>query len=146
MKFLSWKVLLLCFMLAFIFAFTYRICEQHGLEARQACFWAIWLNAVAGLFGLVPASLVSDQGSFAFFIAVIVGAAMRIVITACGIILIILLIEPSRVWFLSVAGGFYLVILVIETAFGVKVLRKLQMKDQEIALKDVPVVSEYESA
>jgi len=78
MKFLSCKMLLLCFVVSFIFAFTYRICEQHGLEARQACFWAV--------------------------------------------------------------------ILVIETVFGVKVLRKLQLKDQEIALNDVPVVSEYESA
>ena len=146
MKFLSWKVAMLCFMLAFIFAFTYRICEQHGLEARQACFWAIWLNAVAGLLGLIPASLVSESGSYAFFIAVVVGAAMRIVVTAIGIILIILLLDPNREWFLSVAGGFYAVILVIETVFGVKVLRKLQLKDQEIALEDGPVVSEYESA
>lgn len=142
MKFLLWKLLLLCFVLAFIFAFTYRICEQYGFQARQACFWAICLNAVAGLFGLVPVSLVSDPGRFAFFIAVIVGAAMRFVFTVGGIILIILLIEPSRVWFFPMVGGFYLVILVVETAFGVKVLGNLQMKDQETALNDVPVVSE----
>jgi len=111
MKFLSCKMLLLCFVVSFIFAFTYRICEQHGLEARQACFWAIWLNSIAGLLGLIPASLVSDQGSFAFFIAVIVGAAMRVVVTVGGIILIILVFDPDRVWFLSVAGGFYAVIL-----------------------------------
>jgi hypothetical protein len=43
-------------------------------------------------------------------------------------------------------GQFYLVAVTIETVFGVKVLRKLQLKDQEIALKDGPFVSEYESA
>lgn len=144
MKLLSAKAVILCVVMAFMFAFVYRICEQHSEEARQACSLAIWLNIFAGLMGLIPAAMVTDSGTFAFFMAFIAGAVLRVVITIAGILAVITFAAPDRACFLSITGTFYIIILIVETAFGVKVLRKLQAKDQEIARKDEPVVSEYE--
>jgi hypothetical protein len=145
MKLLSAKAVILCVVMAFMFAFVYRICAQHSEMARQACSLAIWLSVFAGIMGLIPAAMVIDSGTFAFFMAFLAGAVLRVIITIAGILAVITLVAPDRTWFLSITGTFYIIILVVETAFGVKVLRKLQMKDQEIARKDEPVVSEYES-
>ena len=146
MKLLSAKAVLLGVVMVFMFAFVYCICAQHSEEARQACLLAIGLNVFAGLMGLIPAAMVTDSGTYTFFMAYIAGAALRVVITVAGILAVIMLLDPDRAWFLSVAATFYVVILVVETAFGVKVLNKLHLKDQEIARKDEPVVSEYEPA
>lgn len=145
MKLLSAKAVILCVVMAFMFAFVYRICEQHSEEARQACSLAIWLNIFAGLMGLIPAAMVTDSGTFAFFMAFLAGAVLRVVITIAGILAVITFAAPDRTCFLSITGAFYVIILVLETAFGVKVLKKLHVKDQEIVRKDEPVVSEYES-
>ncbi len=144
MRLLSAKAVVLCLVMVFMFAFVYRICEMHSEQARQACSLAIWLNVFAGLMGLIPATIVTDSGTFTFFMAYLAGAIVRVIITIAGILAVITLASPDRAWFLSIAGTFYVIILVVETAFGVKVLRKLQLKDQEIVRKDEPVVSEYE--
>ena len=110
------KWLILLFVVVTVFAATLRISEQYGPMAKRGCVFAIYLSLVAAITGIIPFLLSSKKTARKFFASLLTGAAIRVAITAVGVVVVTVIIsEEQRFWFLAWTGVFYLLFLCIET-------------------------------
>ena len=116
------KLLIFSFISAFAFMFTYRVSQVHGSDAQYACGLAIWVSVIAGICSFLPVLLFRQAKDGVFYAAVLFSVGIRAVITLAGVIVFCLYVECDRGWFLSVTAIYYVIFLVIETLYAVKIV------------------------
>lgn len=147
MKVLLAKWLILLFVVVTVFVATLRISEQYGPMAKRGCVLAIYLSLVAAITGIIPFLLSSKKTARKFFASLLTGAAIRVAITAVGVVVVTVIIsEEQRFWFLVGTGVFYLLFLTIETIEAVRCMKKLEFENDIDADNDRHVACKYESS
>ena len=140
--------MILIFLLAFGFTFCYRVSETYGPASQSGCVNAIILTVSAAIAGFLPVIYTrTHKQTGVFFAGVLIGAMVRMLITASGILVVIYLLKEHRSWFLGWSAGFYLFFLALETGVVVYLLNK-RHKDNKGTVTDVNAVfaGKYESS
>ena len=148
LKFFSWKLFVLLFLIVFGFAFCYRVSETYGPASKSGCVNAIILTVSAAIAGFLPVIYTrTHEKAGVFFASVLIGAMVRMLITAAGILVVIYLLKQQRAWFLGWTAGFYVFFLALETGFVVYLLNK-RHNENKGTVSDVNAVfaGKYESS
>ena len=148
MKLFSLKLFILVFLLAFAFFFCYRISETYGPESQSGCVKAIILTVTAAVAGILPVIFTyTHNKARVFFTGIMIGAIIRMLITAVGVLVVIYVLKEQRSWFLGWSAGFYLFFLALDTSFVVYFLNKRHNLNKGIELDANAVLAgKYESS
>ncbi|MCF7954388.1 MAG: hypothetical protein K9M75_01165 [Phycisphaerae bacterium] len=133
MKLFSWKLLVLAFLLTFGFVFCYRISQTQGTASQSGCVKATVLTVLAAAAGVIPVILTyTHNKARVFFTAVMIGAIIRMFITAAGVLAVIYFLNEQRSWFLGWSAGFYLFFLAFDTSLVLYFLNKRRNQNKGI--------------
>ena len=148
MKLFSLKLFILVFLLAFAFFFCYRISETYGPASQSGCVKAIILTVTAAVAGILPAIFTYTHNKTRVFLtAIMIGAIIRMLITAAGVLVVIYVLKEQRSWFLGWSAGFYLFFLALDTSFVVYFLNKRHNLNKGIEIDANAVLAgKYESS
>lgn len=147
MKGLLIKILVVLFVVVTAISVSLRFSEVHGPMARRGCVLAVYLSLFAAAAGIIPLMRASKDKADKLFVAMLFGAAIRIVITGGGIAVITIIAEKEqRFWFLAWTVVFYLLFLCIETIEAVYCMKKLEFENGIDTDDDKCDACEYESS
>jgi Kef-type K+ transport system membrane component KefB len=124
LKILSCKSLIIFFVLAFFFLFSYRLSEIYCPGSESGCFMAIIVTVISSLAVFIPFCMNYDKKTSIFLSAIMIGVLMRVLITLVGVVAVSYFAKEERVWFLRWLCGFYLISLVLETSLVVYFFKK----------------------
>lgn len=122
-KVLTWTV---CAGLALglVFLLTYRYCEQFGLEAENGCLAAGIVAAAGGVGAFWPLGKAWwKQKSEEMIGGVVLGVTIRLLVGFVGVVIIFLVTNINRRWFLGCYGLFYLFFLLADSWLMICLLR-----------------------
>ena len=97
MKGLLIKILILLLILVTVISASLRFSEQHGPMAQKGCIYAIGVNILAAVAGIIPFLISKKKEATKPFLALIIGASIRVLLTAIGIVVITVLAAKDRV-------------------------------------------------
>lgn len=147
MKLISWRSLIILILLSFLLVFSYRWSEQYGTESQRACALAMRLTLIASVLGLLPLLLTRKRNRHILFSGILIGAMLRVLITASGVLFVSIKVLELRTWFFGWAAGYYLLFLVLETVLAVTLLHNNEYQNEGSDLNDNGIdFSKYESS
>lgn len=125
------KAALLVLLAAFIVIFIFRLSETGGDHSKEACFAAMITAAAAGLCSLYPIGKTWRKGVMIAFVAIMVGSAIRLLIGGAGVAIITFFTQVNRIWYILYVVIYYVLFLMIDTAFALWMLNHCRKDDHE---------------
>jgi hypothetical protein len=114
-----WRMLIIMIV---VFAAAFGASALLGETARNNCFWAIVINGVAACGGIAPfiyAGLFKPSIPAYYLLA---ASVIRLLLAVIGTGVILYFVKIDAFWFAVWAGFLYMVVLMLEVRFFIKML------------------------
>jgi len=96
-----------------------------GADITRSCLWAVMVSVIAGSVGFAPVIYAARvYKSPPSVVSILAGITIRLLTMIAGTVSIIAFADINILWFVAWMGLFYIVILVMEACFVVRILKQ----------------------